>query len=405
MARPSPVPCGLVLKNGLKIRSMSSRRNARAGVTHFHDDLRRLRIDRAHRLVLAGQQPGADVDVALAAERFEGVREQVREQLAQLVRVGQQLRHVRFDDRVDRHRAAPHLAFGQRDRILDHFVERRALDLQLNRPHELQHLDDDGVGHLGFFDDVVQRLERVLAVGHLALEHAGHDLDARERVLDLVRDGRGHLAERRQPVAQTLALFHLLDARQVLEEERRADHPAVVVVNVRERVAHRAAGLAQPHLGAVGEVVARRRPAAARAVTSGTSLQHFGERAADVARSGRQGEHPVGHVVHGRDAAVARDGEHAGAQVEDQVPEEAVAEQLLDPRGLHGAAAERAILTTDRLVPCAPRLRCLGRPTHAHVPLLRGCAFSKASLVPTSLARVTHENRACDCVSALRRID
>ena len=93
-------------------------------------------------------------------------------------------------------------------------------------------------------------------LGQLALEHAGHDLDARERVLDFVRDRRGHLAERRQPVAQPLALFHLLDARQVLEEQRRADHAAVVVVDVRERVAHRAAGLAQPHLGAVGQVVA-----------------------------------------------------------------------------------------------------------------------------------------------------
>ena len=59
----------------------------------------------------------------------------------------------------------------------------------------------------------------------LALEHAGHDLDAGERVLDFVRDRRGHLAERRQPVAQPLALFELLDARQVLEEQRRADQP------------------------------------------------------------------------------------------------------------------------------------------------------------------------------------
>ena len=157
---------------------------------------------------------------------------------------------------VDRHGAAPHLAFGQRDGILDDFVERRALDLQLNRPHELEHFDHDGVGHLGFLDDVVERFERFAFVRHLALEHAGHDLDARERVLDLVRDRRGHLAERRQPVAQPLALFDLLDARQILEEQRRADHPAVVVVDVRQRVADRAARLAQPHLGAVRQVVA-----------------------------------------------------------------------------------------------------------------------------------------------------
>ena len=107
---------------------------------------------------------------------------------------------------------------------LSDLVERHALDLQLNRPHELEHFDDDGVGHLGFLDDVVERLERFGVIGELALEHAGHDLDAGQRVLDLVRDRRGHLAERRQPIAQPLAFFDLLDARQVLEEQRRADH-------------------------------------------------------------------------------------------------------------------------------------------------------------------------------------
>ncbi len=68
-------------------------------------------------------------------------------------------------------------------------------------------------------------------LGELALEHAGHDLDARERILDLVRDRRRHLAERRQAVAKPIAFLDLLDARQVLEEERRADERAVVVVD------------------------------------------------------------------------------------------------------------------------------------------------------------------------------
>ena len=44
-----------------------------------------------------------------------------------------------------------------------------------------------------------------------------------ERVLHFVRDRRRHLAERGKPVAQPLALFELLDAGQVLEEQRRAD--------------------------------------------------------------------------------------------------------------------------------------------------------------------------------------
>ena len=47
--------------------------------------------------------------------------------------------------------------------------------------------------------------------GTLRLQQAGHHLDARQRVLDLVGHRRGHLAERGQPIAQALALFELLD--------------------------------------------------------------------------------------------------------------------------------------------------------------------------------------------------
>ena len=36
------------------------------------------------------------------------------------------------------------------------------LDLQPDRPHELEHLEDDGVGHLGFLDDVGEDRLRVL---------------------------------------------------------------------------------------------------------------------------------------------------------------------------------------------------------------------------------------------------
>ena len=98
-----------------------------------------------------------------------------------------------------------------------------ALDLQPDRPHELEHLDDDRVGHLRLVDDVGEQRLRVRRVGHLPAQQAGHHLDAGQRVLHLVRDARGHLAERRQPIAQPLAFLELLDPRQVLEEQRRAD--------------------------------------------------------------------------------------------------------------------------------------------------------------------------------------
>ena len=81
------------------------------------------------------------------------------------------------------------------------------------------------------------------------------DLDAGQRVLDLVRDRRRHLAERREPVAQALALLALLDQRQVLEEQRRAQRLLVVVAHVRQRVADHLPGRLQPQLGAIGQVL------------------------------------------------------------------------------------------------------------------------------------------------------
>ena len=78
---------------------------------------------------------------------------------------------------------------------------------------------------------------RVRRLGQLPLQDPGHHLDAGERVLDLVRDRRRHLAERRQPVAQPLALLELLDARQILEEERRAGDAPAGVADLRQRVA------------------------------------------------------------------------------------------------------------------------------------------------------------------------
>ena len=100
------------------------------------------------------------------------------------------------------------------------------LDLQPHRPHELEHLDDDRVGELRLADDVGEQRLRIDRVGHLPPEQAGHDLDAGERILQLVRDAGRHLAERRQPIPQPLALLELLDLRQVLEEHDRAERDA-----------------------------------------------------------------------------------------------------------------------------------------------------------------------------------
>ena len=67
------------------------------------------------------------------------------------------------------------------------------------------------------------RIDCASRIVQLALQHAGHHLDTRQRILDFVRNRGGHLAERHQPIAQPLALFELLDFRQVLEEHDDAD--------------------------------------------------------------------------------------------------------------------------------------------------------------------------------------
>ena len=225
------------------------------------------------------------------------------------------------------------------------------LDLQPNRPHELEHLEHDGVGHLRFLDDVAEDRLRVLGLGKLALEDARHDFDAGERILDLVRDGGGHLAERREPVAQPLALLELLDARQVLEEERGPGQPSARILHLRDRVADDLVRALQPQLGAVREVRQIERP--------GDDARHFRlaledarERPPDVGPSRRQSQNAVGDVVHDGDRAVDGHGQHAVAEAPDQVAVEVLGR---DARG-------RSRQPTAACEPCPPSPRS-ARPT------------------------------------------
>jgi hypothetical protein len=138
-----------------------------------------------------------------------------------------------------------------------------------------------------------------------------------------MRDGGGHLAEGGESVAQPVALFHLLNAGQVLEEQRRPHQPPVIVVNPGEGVADGTARLAQAHFGAVGEVVGVE--GALEDLTDFRAVvQDFGERPAEVARIGPQAEHPVPDIVDGGQRAFVGDGDDASAEVEDQVAEETV---------------------------------------------------------------------------------
>ena len=199
-----------------------------------------------------------DLDVPVAAQRLERVGQQVREELPQLVRVA--LRSAAASRAVDVHldRTAPRACLLSAiviASVIDVGERRRARPAagsaaRTRAPRRTM--------ALAIFASLMMSARiglRVGRVGQLPLEQAGHHLDAGERVLDLVRDRRRHLAERRQPVAQALALFELLDAGQVLEEERRAD-----VVAARRRGPATACSRSpcrsclQPQLGAVGQV-------------------------------------------------------------------------------------------------------------------------------------------------------
>ena len=192
------------------------------------------------------------------------------------------------------------------------------LDLQPNRPHELEDFEHDGVGHLRFLDDVAEDRLRILGLGKLALEDPRHDLDAGERILDLVRDGGGHLAERRQPVAQPLALLELLDPRQVLEEERGPRHPPARILHLRDRVADDFVRALQPQLGAIREVRQVERPGD-DARHFRPALEHAREGPPDVGPARRESQNAVGDIVHDGDRAVDGDRQDTVAQAPDQV--------------------------------------------------------------------------------------
>ena len=149
-------------------------------------------------------------------------------------------------------------------------------------------------------------------------------------ILHFVGDRRRHLAERRQPVAQPLPLFELLDAGQILEEQRRAGDAAVAVADLRERVADHLAGALQPQLGPVRQV-RQLEGAGDDAADLLLALQHLGEGLADVGRPPLQPQNLVGDVVHDRHRAVARHGQDPVPQAPHQIPEESVRRDSVDP--------------------------------------------------------------------------
>ena len=216
-----------------------------------------------------------------------------------------------------------------------------ALHLQPDRPDEVEDLLDDGVGHLGFADDVADQRGGLGVVAQLTAQEPGHHLDAGQRVLDLVGDGRGHLAQRRQPIAQPFALLELFDPGEVLEEHRRADGHALAVADERQRVAEHLVGRRQAQLGAVGEEGQFVGPGQ-HADDAGMGVEHLGERPPEVALAGRQAEDPARLVVDEHELAGPVDRQHAVAHVRNQVAEEGVVDEMGggDRRAMRWAGAD-----------------------------------------------------------------
>ena len=117
IASPSPDPCGLVVKNGLKIRSITS-----GGMPGPLSRLPPAPSAPAASLPagpLFRQRGRGDPDRALAVHRLEGVHQQVREHLPQLVRVALNRRQVVGHARPHVDVAARHVALRQRNRVAD----------------------------------------------------------------------------------------------------------------------------------------------------------------------------------------------------------------------------------------------------------------------------------------------
>ena len=66
-----------------------------------------------------------------------------------------------------------------------------------------------------------------------------------------MRHHGSHFADRGEPIAEPLAFLDLLDVREVLEEERRADGVVFVIADERQRVADHLVGGFEPQFGTV----------------------------------------------------------------------------------------------------------------------------------------------------------
>ena len=240
-ARPRPVPVGLLVTKGVEQVGADLVGHAVAVVAHRHDQGQ---VDLG---LLAGHgQPQAvaegcgQLDLALAlARHLAGVLHQVEEDLDELVAVAMDVGQRRIVGLDEAHALAEAVLRDAAD-VVQHLVDvdRAALD----RPAvgERLHAVDQRHDAVGLLADQAGQL--ALAVRHRLLEQLRRAADARQRVLDLVRQHGGQRAHRAggaavRHLAVDVAGDRLLDQRHrdqaVAFDDRRQAQRAEAVADAR----------------------------------------------------------------------------------------------------------------------------------------------------------------------------
>ena len=194
---------------------------------------------------------------------------------------------------------------------------RRPLHLQRNRPHE-PGLRRRWRSPASLFDDVVEAVGASL-VGELRLSTPPSPRCS-ERILDLVRDAAAISAGASRSFRRSRSRAA---RRCVLDEEVAPSGRSSSMCETCSRWRGRSCGAASRR----GSAARPSRTPAADARTSGHSCRRSAN-AGRCRRDRRQAEHPVGDVVHRRDRP-SRVMASTPCEVEDQVPEEPVAVQVL----------------------------------------------------------------------------
>src|ERR1043166_708439 len=211
-------------------RALRARREERledAGDGGFGDAAPRVAdLDRDGRLQSGLFGRGADADAPATLHRLLRVQQEVEEDLSELVgaRAHARQRGVELADDLDAPLA--NLLLDEDQGLFEELVDRDPLDLA-RAPREAEHLADDVRDALGL---LARHVEELLVLLQLLprREQVERVLDGFERVVDLVRDGGGQAAHRRELLrleellldASALKLAYLREVVQDRDDRR-----------------------------------------------------------------------------------------------------------------------------------------------------------------------------------------